>query len=147
MGAMDHLDSPRRLAVNRRLFFYPCLWLFLVVTGSNLLWAQAPPQRPDNDNTTVSPPPMLGKIRDIAISRDGKFAIAGDSERTIWVWDVAKRKLIRAIQDRSTNQNTIPHYAFSADGKFAVVGNERGNQIGGIPNTILDSKTLTLWDL
>ena len=101
----------------------------------------------------ATPPALWGQttvkaeICKVTISTDGKLAITGDSERVIRVWDVPNRKLLRAIPDRSKNRNTIPHYAFSADGKFAVVGNRPGNEIGGIPATTLDPDTLTFWDL
>ncbi len=105
----------------------------------------AAPAWPDDN---AKNPPTMGLLRDVGISADGKLAFAGDSNRVIWVWDVEKRKLLRAIQDTSKiNQNTQPHFAFSADGKFAVVGNEEGISIGGNPETRLDAKTFTFWDL
>ena len=93
--------------------------------------AQVQPEKRDNDN---DPPPKMGLLRDVGISADGKLAFAGDSERNIWVWDVAKRELVRVISDPFTSHNTHPRFAFSADGKFAVVGNETGDQRMGWGN-------------
>jgi WD40 repeat protein len=95
----------------------------------------------------VSPPLKLGLIRDVAISADGKLAMAGDSERTIWVWDVPNRKLVRVIPDPLKSRRANPRYAFSADGKFALVGNRDDGQRDGWPIVEPDPSTLTFWDL
>jgi WD40 repeat protein len=121
--------------------FCVCSLLFLGLAEVPMIWAQDPPGRPNNSNDA---PPKMGLIRDVGISADGKLAFAGDANRVIWIWDVPKRKLVRAIQDRSQNRNTFPCFAFSSDGKFALVGNAHG---GGFLNSILDRETLTFWDL
>ncbi len=55
--------------------------LFMLVASSFCVVAQ-PAESKDNDN---GPPPKMGPLRDVAISADGKLAMAGDSERNIWV--------------------------------------------------------------
>lgn len=87
-----------------------------------------------------------GLIRHVAISKDGKTAFAGDSDRVIQVWDVARRSLIRTISDSSKNHKTVPCYAFCDAGRFALVGNANGFP-GRNPSTRLDPETLVLWDL
>jgi WD40 repeat protein len=101
-------------------------------------------QKGENDN---DPPLKMGLLRDVGVSADGKLAIAGDSEGNIWVWDIRKRDLIRVIRGNSENENAIYHFAFSADGKRAIVGIQKGIQLGGEPRTKLWRETLTFWDL
>lgn len=105
-----------------------------------------PGQEVRRDNSSDLAPKM-GWLRDVGISKDGKTAFAGDSERSIWVWDVDKRELIRVIRDPFTSHNTNPRYAFSADGKHALVGNENGTQRLGWGVREPDHERLTSWDL
>jgi WD40 repeat protein len=91
--------------------------------------------------------PKMGLLREVAISADGKRAFGGDSERTIWVWDVRSRKVPTAIFERDKNrERTSPTYGFSADGKVAVVGS-RKKYHPGIPSAKNDPDFLALWDL
>lgn len=115
--------------------------LFVAIASAPWAFAQIAVRQPDN-NTPV-PAPKMGLIRAVAVSSDGKFAMAGDSERVIRVWNIKTRELIRVIPDKSKHRNTIACYAFSADGKLAVVGNHRGDT----PDSHLDADTLTFWDL
>src|SRR5207245_6345500 len=55
------------------------------------------------------------------------------------------RKLIRTIPDSSENRGTFPCYAFSADGKYALLGNYRSPLLGDAGK--LDPDTFTFWDL
>jgi WD40 repeat protein len=119
-----------------------CSCLFAPLIGAGMLWAQVLPARPDNSN---DPAPKMGLLRDVGISADGKLAFAGDSEGTIWVWSVANRKLVRAIQDRSHLKD--PCFAFSADGKFAVVGYQHDIQPRADRPKPWGLETLTFWDL
>jgi WD40 repeat protein len=114
-----------------------CVSFVLLLVALGRVSAQ---QKGDNDN---DPPLKMGALRDVGISADGKLAFAGDSERNIWVWDVAKRELARVIRDDSKHHKTTPHFAFSTDGKYALVGNEHGNA----QDARLESDTLTFWDL
>jgi WD40 repeat protein len=106
--------------------------------------AQELPRSKDNKDL---PPVKMGVIRAVGLSKDGKVALAGDAERTIWVWDVANRKLLRRIADPFTNRDTMPCYAFSVDGKFALVGNQTGVQRDGWGAREPDHERLTLWDV
>jgi WD40 repeat protein len=96
----------------------------------------------------IAQPPAMGTLRDIGISSDGKLAFAGDDKRVIRVWDVPNRKLLRAIKEPQLPiQNTTFYYAFSADGKHCVVGNQRGFRAGRAELDGLDPEPLTFWHL
>jgi WD40 repeat protein len=135
----------RRFAVWTMLhnprFLYVCC-VVLIATGARFLSAQGDQPRQDNSD---DPPPKMGLIRDVGVSADGKLVLAGDENRVIWVWDVSKRKLVRAIQDRSPLKN--PCFAFSADGKFAVVGYRHDVQRRADPMRPEGLKPLAFWDL
>jgi WD40 repeat protein len=133
----------RNLSTRLYCLLFACLF-FLASATIPTTWAQDRPRPPDNSN---DPAPKVALIRDHGISADGKFAFAGDAERTIWVWNIAERKLVRTIRDPLKNRNTLPCYAFSRDGKFAVVGNQDGFQRPGWGIAPPDPESLTLWDL
>jgi WD40 repeat protein len=125
-------------------------WRFVGLAGlattlgiAGALSAQDPGRPRDNDSDPVL---KMGPIVCCAMSPDGKRIVAGDSNRVIWVWDPETRKVVRAIQDRSFNRHTITSYAFSRDCKLALVGNQRGIQVGSVPPE-LAPETLVLWDL
>jgi WD40 repeat protein len=75
-----------------------------------------------------------GLIRYVGVSADGRLALAGDSEGTIQIWDLAARTLIREISYPAMDWRTAPCYSFTPDGKVAIIGRRNG-------------ETLTLWDL
>jgi WD40 repeat protein len=86
----------------------------------------------------------MGLVRDLGISADGKLALAADVNGVIWVWDLGRRKVLRAIKVGSNNREVIANCAFSGDGKCAVVGYQPG--VDGFPFPP-NAQTLTFWDL
>jgi WD40 repeat protein len=110
--------------------------------GAALLPAQDQPKQ-DNSNDPV---PKMGSLRELGLSADGALAFAGDSDRNIWVWDIARRQRVRVIRDSSPGLND-PHYAFSTDGKFAVLGYGDVLRIEREPQLKLNLETFSFWDL
>jgi WD40 repeat protein len=93
------------------------------------------------------PRPKMGLLRHVAASKDGKLAIAGDSERNIWVWSAKTRQVVAVISHPFASYDTAPCYAFSQDGRYALVGNGDGRYIPGKPINEREKEILTLWDL
>jgi WD40 repeat protein len=138
-GGVVKMKRNRPIGLHRFL----CAWslLFFGFAGIPLTSAQDHVRRPDNGN---DPPPKMGLVRDLGLSADGKLAFAADVNGVIWVWDLGERKVLRAIKVASNNREVIANCAFSADGKFAVVGYQPG--LGGYPFPP-NAQTLTFWDL
>jgi WD40 repeat protein len=60
-----------------------------------------------------------GSIGSLAWSPDGKILAAGSDDKTICLWDIASRKLIRRLQG---HYNTVVALAWSQDGKYLASG-------------------------
>lgn len=99
--------------------------------------------RGDNNSNVPTKP----ELREVGVSKDGKLVLAGDTQRNIWIWDVPKRELIRVICDPFESHDTLPCYSFSEDGKYALVGNQAGNQRLDWAVREPKHERLTMWDL
>jgi WD40 repeat protein len=124
-----------------RSLLFACSFFFLALAAITTTEAQESARRPDNGNDAL---PKMGLIRDLGISADGKLSLAADVNGVIWVWDLGKRKVLRAIKVASNSREVIANCAFSADGKFAVVGYQPGSDGFPFPP---NAQTLTFWDL
>jgi WD40 repeat protein len=60
-----------------------------------------------------------GEVRNLAFSSDGK-TLAASWDRSVLLWDVASRKLLRKPLTRHTD--TVLTLAFSPDGKILATG-------------------------
>jgi len=69
-------------------------------------------------------------VRALALSRDGKTALSGASDRTITVWDVATRAAVRVL---TGHQGPVQAVALSGGGKLGLSGS--------------DDRTLMVWDV
>jgi WD40 repeat protein len=94
------------------------------------------------DATALQPDAALRAPRtqmvQVLASADGKYVLAADSAGEIWVWDLPGRKLLRTIKSCGER------FAFSSDGKFAVVGHAQKSK--AVPGSF-DSPPLMLIDL
>ena len=91
-------------------------------------------------------------IYKVAVTADGKKAIAADDERVIRIFDLTTGKWIQTVEcDRRPNVNwpptrfiTSPNFAFSSDGRLALVSSgERHFR----ETAERDPPHLSLWDL
>ncbi len=105
--------------------------------GASCAFSQTPAWSDDDAESLVL-------ICAVAASQDGKLAITGDETRLIRVWDLRRGTLKHTIE--VSGSYTYACYAFSPDGKQAVVGHTDGFLHNDLPK--VDQRgTLNLWDL
>ena len=73
---------------------------------------------------------LTSRVRSVAFSPDGRYALAGSYDKTLKLWDVASGREIRTFRGHTKYVNSV---AFSPDGRHALSGSE--------------DKTLKLWDV
>lgn len=77
-----------------------------------------------------------GCIYTVAFSPNGRYALSGNYNGSIKLWEIATGREIRTLRRHAGLVNTV---AFSPDGKRALSGSINNSAIGG--------NTLKLWDL
>lgn len=67
-------------------------------------------------------------IRSVAFSRDGKYAVSGDSRGGVFLWDIETGRSIRSFPSESRKVSSV---AFSIDGKrlFTGLSGSGGNRV------------------
>lgn len=84
-------------------------------------------------NYPVEVVPQLGhasRIRSVAFSNDGRFALSSSEDRTVKLWEIATGKVLRTFRGHTNQVTTV---ALSADDRLALSGSM--------------DKTLMLWDV
>ena len=74
----------------------------------------------------IPKPDLLGHkagVTSVALSKDGKFIVSGDSEGTIKTWNYVTGEEVKSFEGDNCEKNSV---TFSKDGKFIVVGCENG---------------------
>lgn len=99
------------------------------------------PKRPDPASK-----PVVSQLRDVAVTSDGKLAMAGDSNGNIHVWDIEKRGRVRAFCVGHPRL-TMPRYCFSTDGNLALVSFAYDGPFEANMRVPLGMQPLVLWNV
>jgi WD40 repeat protein len=85
----------------------------------------------------------VGKIRSLAVDRNGQFAVTGSYDRTVRIWSVADGKLLRTIwmPVGPEHVGSVFAVAISPDGATIAVGGWTDPQNGNYPIYIFDRES------
>jgi hypothetical protein len=62
----------------------------------------------------------------VAFSRDGKLLASGCGDGTVWLWNLATRKVVGPLHATSSARQGVPGVAFSPDGTLLASANTDG---------------------
>jgi WD40 repeat protein/serine/threonine protein kinase len=85
------------------------------------LYTRLPRTRLDTGWEVATLESPAGKVRGVALDRDGRLALScGDSNESVSVWDLARQQCVRVLGDNSKDTKIV---SFTANGRQALTAN------------------------